>query len=58
MSEIAFNLIGLFHHVQIQEPTNRSTATRAFAFLAKFAETMVMVTEAFARMNVAPVASL
>ena len=35
--EIAFELISLFH-VQIQEPTNRSTTTRAFAFLAKFAE--------------------
>ena len=35
--EIAFDLISLFH-VQIQEPTSRSTTTRAFAFLAKFAE--------------------
>ena len=34
--EIAFDLIGLFH-VKIQEPTIRSTTTRAFAFLAKFA---------------------
>ena len=35
--EIAFDLIGLFH-VQIREPTSRSTTTRAFVFLAKFAE--------------------
>ena len=35
--EIAFDLISLFY-VQIQEPTGRSTTTRAFAFLAKFAE--------------------
>ena len=35
--EIAFELISLFH-VQIQEPTSRSTTMRAFAFLAKFAE--------------------
>ena len=35
--EIAFDLINLFH-VQIQEPTSRSTTTRAFVFLAKFAE--------------------
>ena len=35
--EIAFDLISLFH-VQIQQPTSRSTTTRAFAFLAKFAE--------------------
>ena len=35
--EIAFELISLFH-VQIQEPTSRSTTTRAFVFLAKFAE--------------------
>ena len=35
--EIAFDLISLFH-VQIQEPTSRSTTTRAFVFLAKFAE--------------------
>ena len=34
--EIAFDLISLFH-VQIQQPTSRSTTTRAFAFLAKFA---------------------
>ena len=31
--EIAFDLISLFH-VQIQEPTSRSTTTRAFVFLA------------------------
>ena len=30
-------LISLFH-VKIQEPTSRSTTTRAIAFLAKFAE--------------------
>ena len=36
-AEIAFDLISLFH-VQIQEPTSRSTTTRAFVFLAKFAE--------------------
>ena len=30
--EIAFDLISLFH-VQIQEPTSRSTTTRAFVFL-------------------------
>ena len=35
--EIAFDVIGLFH-VQVQEPKNRSTTTRAFIFLAKFAE--------------------
>ena len=35
--EIAFELISLFH-VQIQEPTSRSTTTGAFAILAKFAE--------------------
>ena len=35
--DIAFDLISLFH-VQIQEPTSRSTTTRAFIFLAKFAE--------------------
>ena len=35
--EIAFALISLFH-VQIQEPASRSTTTRAFVFLAKFAE--------------------
>ena len=33
--EIAFELISLFH---VQEPTSRSTTTRAFVFLAKFAE--------------------
>ena len=35
--EISFEIITLFH-VQIQEPTSRSTTMRAFAFLAKFAE--------------------
>ena len=35
--EIAFDSISLFH-VQIQEPTSRSTTTRAFVFLAKFVE--------------------
>ena len=35
--EIAFELISLFH-VQIQEPTSRSTTTTAYVFLAKFAE--------------------
>ena len=35
--EIAFALINLFQ-AQIQEPANRSTTTRAFVFLAKFAE--------------------
>ena len=35
--EIAFELISLFH-VQIQEPTSRSTTMRAIVFLAKFAE--------------------
>ena len=35
--EIAFDLINLFH-AQIQEPTSRSTTTRAFVFLAKFTE--------------------
>ena len=35
--EIAFDLISLFH-VQIQEPKSRSTTTRAFVFLTKFAE--------------------
>ena len=35
--EIAFELISLFY-VQIQEPTSRSTTTRALVFLAKFAE--------------------
>ena len=37
IGEIAFALISLFH-VQIQEPASRSTTTRAFVFLAKFAE--------------------
>ena len=37
IGEIVFDLISLFH-VQIQEPTSRSTTTRAFVFLAKFAE--------------------
>ena len=32
--EIAFDLISLIH-VQIQEPTSRSTTTKAFVFLAK-----------------------
>ena len=35
--EIAFELISLFH-VQIQEPTSKSSTTKAFVFLAKFAE--------------------
>ena len=35
--EIAFDLISLFH-VQIQEPTSRSTTTTVFVFLAKFPE--------------------
>ena len=35
--EIAFALISLFH-VQIPEPASRSTTTRAFVFLPKFAE--------------------
>ena len=35
--EIAFELISLFH-VQVQEPTIRSTTTRALVLLAKFAE--------------------
>ena len=35
--EIAFDSISLFH-VQIQEPTSRSTPTGTFVFLAKFAE--------------------
>ena len=34
--EIAFALISLFN-LQIQEPASKPTATRAFAFLAKFA---------------------
>ena len=34
--EIAFELINLFH-LQIQQPTSRSTTTRANIFLAKFA---------------------
>ena len=33
--EIAFNLISSFY-VQMQEPTSRSTTTRASAFFAKF----------------------
>ena len=33
--EIAFDVISLIH-VQIQEPTRRSTTTRAFVFPAKF----------------------
>ena len=37
IGEIAFDLISLFH-AQIQEPKSRSTTTRAFIFLAKFAE--------------------
>ena len=32
--EIAFDVISFFH-VQIQEPTRRSTTTRAFVFPAK-----------------------
>ena len=35
--EIAFDLISLFH-AQIQESTGKSTTTRGFVFLAKFAE--------------------
>ena len=35
--EIAFALISLFL-VQMQEPGSRSTTTRTFVFLAKFAE--------------------
>ena len=35
--EITFALISLFH-VQIAEPASRSTTTKAFVFLAKFAE--------------------
>ena len=35
--DIAFDLISLFH-VQIQEPTGRSTTTSEFVFLGKFAE--------------------
>ena len=35
--DIAFEFISLFH-VQIQEPTSMSAITRAFVFLAKFAE--------------------
>ena len=35
--EITFELISLFH-IQIQEPTSRSTTKRAFVFLAKFPE--------------------
>ena len=34
---MVFALISLFH-VQTQEPTSRSTTTRAFAFFAKFPE--------------------
>ena len=34
---MAFALISFFH-VQIQEPVSRSTASRVFVFLAKFAE--------------------
>ena len=37
VSEIAFDLISLFR-VQTQEPKSRSTTTRAFVFLAKFAK--------------------
>ena len=33
--EIAFDVISLFH-VQIQDPTRRSTTTRAFVCPAKF----------------------
>ena len=35
--DIALEFITLFH-VQIQEPTSMSAITRAFVFLAKFAE--------------------
>ena len=35
--EVCLDLISLFH-VQIQEPTSKSTTMRAFVFLAKFAE--------------------
>ena len=41
---IAFALISLFH-VQIQEPTTRSTTTRAFLFLAKFIVTQYLKQE-------------
>ena len=37
IGEVAFDLISFFH-VQIQQPKSRSTTTRAFVFLAKFAE--------------------
>ena len=40
--EIAFDLITLYH-VQIQEPTKRSTTTRAFVSLAKFAEFIITI---------------
>ena len=33
--QIAFDVISLFH-VHVQEPTGRSTTTRAFVFPAKF----------------------
>ena len=38
--EIAFELINLFH-VERQQPTSRSTTTRAFVFLTKFAEFVI-----------------
>ena len=37
IGKIAFELISLFD-AQIQQPTSRSTTTRAFVFLANFAE--------------------
>ena len=37
MERLSFDLISLFH-VQIQESTGRSTVTREFVFLSKFAE--------------------
>ena len=37
VDRLPFDLINLFH-VKIQEPTNRSTTTTAFVFLAKFTE--------------------
>ena len=49
---MAFDLISLFQ-VQIQEPTSRSTTTRAFVFHAKFAEFYYHKV-----MNIAPVTSL
>ena len=46
--EIAFELISFFH-VQIQEPTSRSTTTRAFDFVEKFMDGKIFETRSWWR---------